>query len=256
LTPVPPDGRPTLTVGIASLGERVFAVRPDRLPRLDGVRYLVVVQSPPRGAEAEAHVAALLARGDVELHEMEGCGLSRSRNAAMDRTSTDLLLLADDDVELRAEALTALRHAFAGDPALDFACLRLHAPGGEPYKRFGASGTPVRFWNCGKVGSPEVALRIAPIRAAQLRFDETFGAGTPAWFGEEYIFLLDARRAGLRGRHLDIVVGFHPPESSGVDASAAAMRVRRAVFRRALGWYWRPAFALFKIRNRLRAPRA
>ncbi|MFD1810524.1 hypothetical protein ACFSHQ_27560 [Gemmobacter lanyuensis] len=68
-----------------------------------------------------------------------------------------------------------------------------------------------------------------------MRFDPAFGAGQPDWMGDEYIFLCDALRAGLRGWHVDVTPASHPAESSGLRQSPEAMAVRRRVLIRALG---------------------
>ena len=81
-------------------------------------------------------------------------------------------------------------------------------------------------------------MRLAPVRAAGVRFDEGFGvgAGTEATLGEEYVFLADCLAAGLAGVHDPLPVSVHPHESSGfVWEGAAQARARALVFARVFG---------------------
>ena len=61
------------------------------------------------------------------------------------------------------------------------------APDGAPRKRFPARARRLRRWNSGSISSHELAVRLAPVRARGLRFDEGFGAGAgpAAFLGEE-----------------------------------------------------------------------
>ena len=91
------------------------------------------------------------------------------------------------------------------------------------------------------------------MRAAGVEFDPGFGAGAPDWLGDEYIFLCDALRAGLRGWHVGLTLASHPAESSGLAQGAAVMAVRRRVFIRALGrWASLPVRLVFLLRQAMR----
>ena len=93
------------------------------------------------------------------------------------------------------------------------------------------------------------------MQAAGRRFDERFGAGagTPAFLGEEYIFVADGLAAGLRGVYLPLPVSIHPPESSGfVWEGAAAARARAAVITRVYGAAAPPMRLAFALKNRRR----
>ena len=49
-----------------------------------------------------------------------------------------------------------------------------------------------------KVASWQITFKRESILNANVRFDESFGAGTPQYMGEENIFLYDLVRKGLR----------------------------------------------------------
>jgi len=81
-----------------------------------------------------------------------------------------------------------------------------------------------------------MAIRVSDIKAAGIRFDENFGAGAANYLGDEYIFIADALRAGLKGQFEPIVIATHPTQSSGSLRNSTADRGARAkVFTRVFG---------------------
>ena len=95
-------------------------------------------------------------------------------------------------------------------------------------------------------------MRLAPVRAAGVRFDEGFGvgAGTAATLGEEYVFLADCLAAGLSGVHDPLPVSVHPHESSGfVWEGEAQARARALVFARVFGRAAPPVRLAFALKN-------
>jgi hypothetical protein len=83
-------------------------------------------------------------------------------------------------------------------------------------------------------------IRVSDIKTAGIKFDENFGAGAANYIGDEYIFITDALRSGLKGRFEPIVIAIHPTESSGNLRNSAIDRSSRAkVFSRVFG-VWAP----------------
>ena len=242
---------PDLFIAIATTAARVATLNLARLPPQTGVEYRIFVQCEGAEPAVAAHSAQALARDDIRVIPTDGHGAARNRNAALRQIDGAVLLFADDDLILDLNGIAALRAQIAAAPVVDFFCARLLDGVHRSPKRYAPDGTAVRWYNCGKVGTPELALRPARARAAGLRFDESFGAGTPNWLGDEYIFLCDALRAGLQGRHVAVDIGVHPADSSGLAKGAAAMAVRRKVLVRALGrWRGMPARWAFALRHR------
>lgn len=251
----PASGSPVLLVAVASHGLRAATASVDALSALPGVVWQVFWQ----GAVADASVVTdiqAVSRPDIAVTALQGSGVARSRNAALDHAaaaSVPILLFADDDIRFATDAYPALVARFDADPALDFVCARLVNPDGRLHKRYSPDGTPARLWNCGKVGTPELALRPDRFAAVGLRFDTGFGAGAAVPVGDEFIFLADALKAGLRGLHIDLVVGEHAPESSDLRRGDQETVWRRKVFRRALGpVVGALAFAAWRLRDALR----
>lgn len=223
---------PRLMIAVATTAERVTRLSTAVLPPVTGAEWVVFVQGRPN---EEHDVQRKLSRPDITVVWSEGIGAARNRNSALAHVRSEFLLFADDDLSFAPEGIAALIDRFDEERGMDFLCARLTDETGALRKKYSPDKTAARWFNTGKVQTPEMALRWAAFHRTRVLFDEDFGAGMPNWLGDEYIFLCDAMRAGLKGQHVNIIVACHPSESSGVDFSANAMTVRRRVLTRALG---------------------
>jgi hypothetical protein len=110
-------------------------------------------------------------------------------------------------------------------------------------------------WNSGRTASHELSFRREPVMAAGVAFDEGFGAGagTPNFIGEEYIFIVDCLRAGLKGAFRPLPVSIHPPHSSGlIWKGEAAAQARAAIIARIFGRAAPVVRIAFALKNRRR----
>lgn len=240
----------SMTVAIATLAHRFHLLDTDNLPVIAGIDYHIFVQK----VTDPTALADIPPRPDITITPLSSHGVAISRNAAIQTARGDIILFADDDITLATQNYAALRTRFADHPELDFLCGQLSDHKGQPFKSYPADMTSATRLNTAKIGTPEMAIRTTAIRKANLLFDTGFGAGSAQWLGDEYIFLCDALRAGLRGRHVNLVFATHPTSSSGDDNSAASFAVRDAVLRRALGPISWPLRCAFAWRHRKRFP--
>ena len=167
--------------------------------------------------------------------------------------------MADDDVVHPPGVFAAIRRFFAENPASTSSSAARSTPTAGRASAPCPAAALTRL-NAARASSHEIALRLAPVRAAGVRFDEGFGvgAGTAATLGEEYVFLADCLAAGLSGVHDPLPVSVHPHESSGfVWEGEAQARARALVFTRVFGRaapVVRLAFALKNPRRFAAAP--
>jgi len=232
---------PRLTIGYSTLGERVRNI--EFPPPQQSTEILVVVQG-----YFAAVPTSVKARNDIRVIRLTSTGVARSRNAVISAANGTYLAFADDDARPLIRGVTeALDYLDANanvcvlaGRTLDFA--------GRPRKRYARREKALTRWNSGKFGTVEIVVRTASLIANNLRFDEQFGAGTPNYLGDEYIFLTDAIRLGLLGVFKPIDLAEHSAESSGTefgtekDASARSAVLGR-VFGRA-AFFARFAFIL------------
>jgi len=211
----------------------------------------VLVQDPAADPRLPAHLDSLALRPDVTVARLASRGLSRSRNAALDLARGEVVLLADDDVTHPRGAFAAIRGFFRDRPGTSLLVgLSLDGTGRPRRPPIG----PVRLtrWNAGRTASHELAFRAAPVRAGGVRFDEGFGVGadTPAFLGEEFVFIADCLLAGLAGEHRPLPVSVHPDPSTGAGWSGpAAARARAAALGRGFGRQAPLARAAYALKN-------
>jgi hypothetical protein len=240
---------PHLSVAIATLSDRFSNLATDALPTMEGVTYEIYVQNAqsavmPVGAE----------RDDIRVTLLDNVGVAHSRNAAITGIHDGIILFADDDLTFYGKNYGALRQLFATSPDLDFVCGQLHDTDGQPLKAYSKHRTKATKLNTGKVGTPELAVRASSIRDAGVLFDTNFGAGSPLWLGDEYIFLCDALNKGLNGCHVNLVFGAHSRDSSGQHNTAETFAIRDKVLRRALGARSWPLWLTFACKSYRRFP--
>lgn len=240
---MPDPSRPLLTLAWSVLASRLGDIRlPDLSATAPGeVELLVCVQGddPRPEIPAALHGARVIA--------VPGVGVARSRNVALEHARGRYLLFCDDDIEIRLDsAMACVRHLQRTGRAL--ALGTAVTPSGAPRKRYPTTTRRLTLLNTAKAATYEMVLDLDAARAAAVRFDERFGAGAALPLGDEYIFIADLLRAGLRGDAVPWVLATHPDDSSGhrwgtdEDARHRAIVLNR-VFER-LAPIARVAFAL------------
>lgn len=199
-----------LQVAICTLGnEGLQRVGNLLLPKVDGVSYLVSCQNVP------VQLPPSLCRNDVQVVFSPTKGLSNNRNNALKHLTAPYALIADDDLEFYPDGLRAIIEKFEANPDIDIATFRADVGNSKffPDNEADIWYPPKGYW----ISSIEIALRMASIRKFELSFNPLWGIGTEMLqCGEENIFLLMARKAGLKGRFFPITIVRHPGVSTGV----------------------------------------
>ena len=193
----------TLEVLICTIDRRIQNV-PDILQaQRPDVSYLVAWQhtSPDDGRTLPP---ALQERHDVRVIHVQGGGLARNRNAALEAAQGNLLLIADDDVTYFDNSFDEIVQAFRTQDA-DIICFQALGQEGRLLKTY--SAVAFDYANQPR-GTYFTSFEIAMRRSPRLpRFDERFGLGAPyLGAGEEEVFLLQAHHAGLRVRYLPMTI--------------------------------------------------
>ncbi len=194
---------PVIYVLVCTIDDGIQSVPQVLLPAEEGVTYVVSwQQSRPFGECPET-----LRRADVIVTSLGGRGLSRNRNHALqtamsllrDPLDDAVIVLADDDERLEADAFRKIRDLYGRYPKLDVALFRMtDRQDGRLLKHYPAA--PVSYRQRPRnyyVSSVEMTFR-SRLYWMGCRFDERFGLGSDKLSaGEEEIFLTDALRRGL-----------------------------------------------------------
>ncbi|MFV0634079.1 glycosyltransferase [Demequina sp.] len=247
-----------LTIGYSSLADRLSSI--PTADALGGAEQVVVVQTGHEGepgTEGELGASALreiarLEAGGARVAVLHSRGVAKSRNEALRQAGRRYLLFCDDDVTVNLEGLgQALTHLRDSGAAL--AMGRAVDETGALRKAYPTQVTPLTLRNSGKAATYEMIADVEQVRRADVWFDERFGAGAPLYLGDEYIFIGDMLRAGLRADAVPAIVAMHPTESSGSRwGTDADIDARSAALSRAVGgWAWllKPAFAARHVRT-------
>lgn len=183
-----------------------------------GLSYLVSHQDPD-GVCTE--LPEYLNREDVKVVRLSNSGLSKNRNNALRHASADILIIADDDIGLHPAYPHAIRKAFKKHPDVDVVCFQIRTPeGSQAYKKYPSRIRKLTHLKELKaVSSIEIAFRRKSVRNKHIWFDERFGLGATANCGEEFLFLAECLRKGLKIMFFPAYIVEHPYESSVKDRS-------------------------------------
>lgn len=217
-----------LTIAWSSLTHRVRDIAAPSAAT--AAELLIITQHRPGAADA---VVPHAFDGRVRVVALDSLGVARSRNAAIDLAARRFLLFADDDVAIYLNGvLAAAEHLARTGAALALG----HAV--DDRRRMRGRQSPrarrLTLRNSGRAATYLMLVDVAQIRASGVRFDENFGAGVHNYLGDEYIFIADLLKAGLRGDSVPNVFGMHPSQSSGAlwsvgrDLPARAAAIERA----------------------------
>ena len=189
-------------------------------------------------------------RDDVRVVRLKSTGVAVSRNAAIREAAGEVLVFGEEDVTWLPKGLVEVLATFADNPRLAVMLGRANDETGALRKRYPAIRESATIWNSARVGTIELAVRPEMIRRANVTFDEEFGAGTPNFLGDEYIFVADANRAKLKCDYFPITFSQHPKDSSGTRfGTDADARARSRVFDRVFGWFAPVVRAALWLRN-------
>ena len=217
-----------LTIGYSTLANRAKNIK-----FLTSVNNLVIVQNPDL-------MSVPSFSPEVKVFELKNRGVAKSRNAAITNTETEYLLFGDDDIKFNESGIALAINYMNTNPGVSILLMQATDESGKLRKRYPAKSHKLKLTNSAKAATYEMMIRVSDLKAAEIKFDENFGAGAPNYLGDEYIFIADALRAGLKGGFEPIVIATHPTESSGSLRNSTADRSARAkVFTRVFG-IWAP----------------
>ena len=219
--------RPLLTFGFSTTAERVKNLKAPSFT--EDHEILALVQNPKE-------LSYVLEIPKAKLVQLNNIGVAKSRNAAIKHASGEFLIFGDDDIVFIEEGVWEAIRYFQSHPECSIILAQAVDETGSLRKRYTSKITPLKLTNTARAATYEMLIRVDAIKNAGISFDENFGAGVENYLGDEYIFIADALRAGLKGVHLPVVVAQHPTESSGSKwGSERDLSARAKVFSRVFG---------------------
>ena len=193
--------RMTLDILICSLNKGIVRIGDMLRPARENVRYIVSYQYTD-DRYLELIPEELKQRTDVSVYKYRGQGLSANRNLALEKSTADLVMYADDDARFSDNSFDIIFNTFETHPEVDVAFFCASTYKGKALKSYpqeeqAITALPETY----SISTIEMVFRRGKVKGA-VRFDERFGLGTKfLTCGEEDVWLTDALRQGLNMRY-------------------------------------------------------
>jgi glycosyltransferase involved in cell wall biosynthesis len=224
-----------LTILISTINAGIKKVSNVLLPGRDDVKYIVIQQYTDN---VYRMIPVELIRDDVNVFQIYGKGLTRSRNYGIFQASGDIALIADDDVTYTNEYFDLIIETFQREcPDIALFKIKTIQDEGE-YKDYPPFTYQLSLDNFHSLSSIEIAFNINKIRN-NIKFDERFGLGTFLIGGEEMFFVTDAIKKGLKVKYYPFYVVNHHQESTirkYPEFHIQRVKVAGATYARKYGW--------------------
>jgi len=133
----------------------------------------------------------------VKAYTFAERGVGLSRNNALLRADSDLVLFADEDIVLNSGYVDIIRDEFANNPKADIIIFNIAIDERRAtYKN--TTFKRVRWYNYGRYGACGIVARTNKLHEARVTFSLLFGGGALYSNGEDSLFLHDCLKKGLK----------------------------------------------------------
>ncbi|MGP2569368.1 glycosyltransferase [Ornithobacterium rhinotracheale] len=221
----------TLQILISTLNDGIENVKNILLPERDDLSYLIIHQTTNKSYD----YSFFEKRNDVKIIPSTERGLTKSRNLAIKNLTSDIGIIADDDVNYTNEQIDNIKNSHLKNEA-EIILFKINCGENLEYKKY--SKKRVAFTHKSKphyVSSIEITFKRDKIKNS-LAFDERFGLGSIYPGGEEEIFIHDALMQKLTVLFIPIKIVQHPLESSGKN-NDLRVQIDAALDSRINGYY-------------------
>lgn len=134
----------------------------------------------------------------IRMYHFNERGVGLSRNNALMRSTADICVMADDDVEYVDDYKNIVINAFEENPRADMIMFNVPEPDKSPYRSPEIKNEArVNFTNFMRYGTFNIALRRESVVKANVCFSLLFGGGARYSCGEDTIFISDCLKNGL-----------------------------------------------------------
>ncbi len=217
-----------LTIGFSTLADRIKNIEPPKVSVSHKV--FLSIQDPNNSSEP---LPDNFVFDSVKSSEL---GVAKSRNTVLRNTTTKYLLFADDEIVFLDRGINLALNYLEEHPDCDMVLAQAIDTTGALRKRYSKKRVQLTKFNSAKAATYEMIVRVDAIRARDVYFDETFGAGVSNYIGDEYIFITDLINKGGNAMFLPVTIAIHPKDSSGsLWGTDQDLIARAQVFQRVFG---------------------
>ena len=153
---------------------------------------------------------------NIKCYSVNEKGISKSRNLALEKSSGDYCIIADDDIVYPSEINKKFEALFKNNEDADILTFCIETPEGIPYKNYSKKSYIVRSpLYLMKISSVEISFKRESVIESEVRFNTRLGLGSEFCVGEEIYFLHDCKKSGLKIKYLPEKLVKHHLNSSG-----------------------------------------
>ena len=163
-------------------------------------------------------------------------GISRSRNCAINHSTSDYIWFLDDDITLNKKSISIIKDFLDGNSYEAFSLRMYSGPNLDPYKKYPKEGIVSKI-KLISISSVEIIVSRAFVLKYNLSFNINLGLGTDYPSCEENIFLLDLYNSGGSLYHLPIFTHSHPEVERVLDFTRSGVLFAKGIFCRKFGGF-------------------
>ncbi|MEQ4701050.1 glycosyltransferase family 2 protein [Providencia rettgeri] len=203
------------------------------------IQYIIIHQ---KYNDETVDVSNIKNRKDVIYIKTDTIGLTTSRNIALNASSAELKLIADDDLGFIDGFDKKIIDEY-NQNKFDIGIFKIKTlDSNNEFRTYPNQAKWFGYVNCLHVCSVEMVIS----RDCNIRFNEEFGLGGKFICGEESIFLFDAKKQNKKIRFSPEYIVTHPLESTATKITDDVIKAKGAVYRYGFGRYLSLLF-IFKL---------
>jgi glycosyltransferase involved in cell wall biosynthesis len=154
----------------------------------------IVINQTPKGGLFEDKTV-----DEIRVITIDDSGLSKSRNLAISKSTSDICYISDDDLLFQSDFVNTVEKYHRLYKKYDVICFKVPTLNLQRQKKYFNKIVKMGYIRSLKVSSYEISFKRESVVNKNIEFDPIFGAGSKRFsMGEENIFLYDCLKNGLK----------------------------------------------------------
>lgn len=153
----------------------------------------------------EERFESVINNNKITVINSSGIGLSKSRNLAIKSSTSDICIIADDDLKYVNDLKDIVIREFNKNNGYDILVFKVYGRNKE-FKTYINKEKKINYLSSMKISSVQIALKKKEIIDKNIYFNELLGAGAKYSMGEENEFLFKCLREGIKIKYIPIKI--------------------------------------------------
>ena len=178
-------------------------------------------------------------------------GVTKSRNLAISKSTSDIILFCDDDVTYEPDIYEVLIESYSINPDFEVLTFAYKKENLEGFGRFSKKSYIHNRKTILSVGTIEVSCKRTFIQSKNIKFPLNLGAGSQYYLCDEPVFMSRVLDNGGKAKYIPLQICSHPEVSSGqnfndINALRSRLICFHYIFGKLLGTF---IYNIFIIKN-------